>query len=224
MKIHHYSHSSFNVYKSCPKKFEFSKLNPEIEMPTTKYMEFGSAFHEAVENYHNKKVYNTKLIEAYTKEIDADFYDSVEKEILIELKDVDSDDFIDTPFLAIIDGMNKDGLYDLKTTGTDLAQSKLNSSDQATLYCYMHFLQFAKIPIFHYIIYSRKNNTIKMKETYRSEKNFREFFKKMKVFDEKVKGNEFDRKLGRQCLYCPFAKQCVPNSLYEVLERTHGKL
>lgn len=228
MKVDHYSYSSHRKFESCPKKFELSKLYPEVKLELSDYILYGNEYHREVENYHTNKVYNAKLIKAYTDVIPKDFYDEVEMELDATLKDLDTGEEIDVPFVVRLDGVNKDGLWDLKTTNNDnnYRQGVLNDSDQATLYCYVWYLKTGKIPVFNYIIYDKKKNKIKLKETYRSEKNFKEFFKKAKEFDKNVKKGIFEKKIGWQCLQCPFAinETCLTKPLYQVLKNTHGRL
>jgi hypothetical protein len=206
MKIHHYSYSSHRTFTECPYKFKLSKDFPDVKQPPNKYIEFGSIFHKEVDKYHKGELYNFSMLKKYIKEIPQDFYDKTEVKIETQLKHPETGEVIDTPFLGYIDGVNERGLYDLKTTSNDIAQSVLNNSDQITLYCYMWWLLLDFIPTFYYIIYSRNKNTVVLKETYRSKKVFVEFFEKMKEFDKKVKNDDFEKKIKSQCNYCFFGQ------------------
>lgn len=198
MFLDHYSYSSYRMFKECPKLFELVKTG-QMERRKTGAMSFGSYYHTQVENYHKGRLYDETTLKEYAEVFPKDFFKPENVEVRFRgcLAILPSGKFIKTPFVGIVDGINEQGLHDLKTWSYSKSQEELDKDEQATLYLFMNYLKTGEIVPFNFNIFLKLENRIERIQTTRVLSDFGTLFLKLQKFDKLVREDRFPCTCGK---------------------------
>lgn len=157
-----------------------------IQEPPSKPMMFGSIIHKMIED----KTFD------YHKAIDEAGFTSDYKRIADKVKDnapsflehekklfIETDDF---GIFAIIDGVEKDNLVEIKTGASFWTQERADDSDQITMYSLAWKLKYKELKPFKLISINSKNGKIKEFETSRTEEQIDNFYNRLKILKKEL--------------------------------------
>jgi len=140
--IEYVSYSSLSLFHSC-KWCWYHKYIKKLPSKKSKAALLGSKYHEEVHKYHTGQKYDKKLIKLYTDKYAPDYRRYSEIVFKMPLK---FDGYVSPiPFYGFIDGINDNGICDLKCSGYK-PESKENI--QSMLYSLIYAQTRKRTPLF----------------------------------------------------------------------------
>lgn len=199
------SYSKISTFDSCPARYKYHYILG-LKGETPEFFIAGREVHDNVHQYHTGQEYDKDLIAPYTKTFPVDYRDR--SEVWFSDKLTIDDKPTDFVMAGKVDGINDEGIHDLKYMKGSISQRKADASLQATLYLWWYWSEYQKIVPFTYIIFDKVKDTISLRKTKRTLDDFRECNEILNKKIVEIEASDYGKKENYFCKYCPFRKIC----------------